>query len=354
MILDRYLVKLFFPIFFVALSLIILLVALIDIFANLTRYLANEVAVLDVFRVTVYYLPKCFSYALPVSLIFATAYTLGGLYSRNELTSIFAAGIPFWRFGRPILIIGFIASIFSFLFEDNIVIPTLRIKNHLSDVLLQQQRSDFQADIVIRARGGSLTYTVDFFDSVNQNLFGVTIIEQDQNGRLVSLIRAHRAEWNGRHWVFTNAVIYDWNDGFFQYSTFHGSNEFTEEPEMFRRNLVNVEELRFFDARLLARDLRAAGLPFLDALANFHHRFSFAAASFVVIILSITMGGRFRKNILLMSLASSIGAAVVFYVMEMITMMMARLGYIHPFFGAWFPVFTFIVVGLALLKTAKT
>jgi lipopolysaccharide export system permease protein len=195
---------------------------------------------------------------------------------------------------------------------------------------------------------------VDFFDTANQHLYGVTIIEQDRNGRLVSLIRAHRAIWNGRHWEFTNAVIYDWNDGFFQYSTFHGSNEFTEEPEMFRRNLVNVEELHFFDARLLARDLRAAGLPYLDALANFHHRFSFAAASFVVIILSITMGGRFRKNIMLMSLASSIGAAVVFYVMEMITMMMARLGYIHPFFGAWFPVFTFIVVGLALLKTAKT
>jgi lipopolysaccharide export system permease protein len=95
MILDRYLVKLFFPIFFIALALVILLVALIDIFANLTRYLAHEVSVLDVFRVTLFYLPKSFSYALPVSLIFATAYTLGELYAKNELTSIFAAGIPF-------------------------------------------------------------------------------------------------------------------------------------------------------------------------------------------------------------------------------------------------------------------
>jgi lipopolysaccharide export system permease protein len=66
------------------------------------------------------------------------------------------------------------------------------------------------------------------------------------------------------------------------------------------------------------------------------------------------MGGRFRKNIILMSLLSSIGAAAAFYVMDMISMMMARLGYIHPFIGAWFPVFTFIAVGIALLKTAKT
>jgi lipopolysaccharide export system permease protein len=57
---------------------------------------------------------------------------------------------------------------------------------------------------------------------------------------------------------------------------------------------------------------------------------------------------------MLMSLLSSLVTAVVFYVIEMISMMMARLGYIHPFIGAWFPVFTFIVVGLLLLRSAKT
>jgi lipopolysaccharide export system permease protein len=242
----------------------------------------------------------------------------------------------------------------AFLFDDNIVIPTLKMKNNLSEILLRQQRSDFQADIVIRARQGRLTYTVDFFDTANQNLYGISIVEQDENGRLISLIRAHQASWNGRNWVFSNAIIYDWNDGFLQFRNFEGSDEYREEPDMFRRNLVNVEELRFLDAQLLARDLRTAGLPYLDALANFHHRFSFATACFVVTILSISMGGRFRKNILLMSLGSSIGAAVFFYVIEMITMMMARLGYFHPFIGAWFPVFIFIAIGALLLKTAKT
>jgi lipopolysaccharide export system permease protein len=71
-------------------------------------------------------------------------------------------------------------------------------------------------------------------------------------------------------------------------------------------------------------------------------------------ILSVSMGGRFRKNILLMSLLASLSTAVVFYVTEMITMMMAKLGYIPPIIGAWFPVFTFIIVGLFLLKSART
>jgi lipopolysaccharide export system permease protein len=118
--------------------------------------------------------------------------------------------------------------------------------------------------------------------------------------------------------------------------------------------MVNVEDLSARDAGLLVKDLRAAGLPFTDALSEFYHRFSFPSVSFVVMILSISMGGRFKKNSLLMSLLASLASAVVFYVMEMISMMMAKLGYIPPLAGAWFPVMVFIVLGLMFLRSAKT
>jgi lipopolysaccharide export system permease protein len=55
-----------------------------------------------------------------------------------------------------------------------------------------------------------------------------------------------------------------------------------------------------------------------------------------------------------MSLLSSLGAAVFYYVMEMISMMMARLGYLPPLVGAWFPVAVFTAAGILLLRKAKT
>jgi lipopolysaccharide export system permease protein len=106
--------------------------------------------------------------------------------------------------------------------------------------------------------------------------------------------------------------------------------------------------------RLLVEDLKAAGLPYIEAQADFFHRFSFFSCSLIVLILSISMGGIFRKSIMLLSLLGSLSAAVVFYVIEMITMMMARLGYIPTIVGAWFPVVVFIILGLLLLKGAKT
>ncbi|MDR2619074.1 MAG: LptF/LptG family permease [Treponema sp.] len=354
MILDRYLVKQFIPIFVVALSMFILLLSLIDLFANLWRYLNYEVPARDILRVSFYYLPKSFSYALPISLLFAAAYTLGDLYARNELTSVFSSGIPFWRFSLSLLIIGAFASLFSFFFDDMVVIPTLKMKTDLSQVLLHQQRTENNSDIVIKARNGQLIYSVDYYDHNAQVLNGVSIIEQDSEGRLLSLVRSSQASWAEDHWILSNPIIYEWREGLLRTRAMEPADIYRELPDTFRRNMVNVEELSASDAGLLVRDLKTAGLPFIEPLAEYYHRFSFPTASFVVMILSISMGGRFKKNILLMSLLASLASAVVFYVMEMISMMMAKLGYIPPFIGAWFPVIVFIILGLFLIQSAKT
>ncbi|GHV71674.1 membrane protein [Spirochaetia bacterium] len=354
MILDRYLTRQFIPIFFFASLMFVMIVSLIDLFTNLVRYLNYEVSLLEILRVSLLYMPKSFSYALPISLLFASAYTLGDLYARNELTAIFSSGIPFWRFCIPLIIIGLLASLFAFFFEDRVVIPTLRMKNNLSRVLLHQQLPEKQSDIVIMARGGKLYYSIDYFDRTAETLNGVVIIEKDDRGNFAFLVRAPRATWTGEYWALSNALIYEWQDGFILPRSLDASGMYREQPDTFRRNEVNVEDLSARDAMLFIKDLRAAGLPVTSVLADYYRRFSFSAVSFVVMILSISMGGRFRKNIMLMSLLASLGAAVFFYVMEMITMMMGRLGYISPVAGAWFPVGIFIIAGVVFLQSAKT
>jgi len=354
MILDRYLIRQFMPIFVVAIGMFAFLLSLIDLFAHLVRYLNNEVPFSQIMKISLFYLPKSVSYALPISLLFASAYTLGDLYARNELTSIFSSGIPFWRFSLPLVFIGIVASIFSFFFDDTVVIPTLRVKNELSRRFLRQQTTESNSDIVIKAKNGQLIYSIDYYDHAAQILNGISIVEQDSQGEFISLIRSQRATWTGEYWDLVNPIIYYWDDNLLRTRLLPPTDVYREEPDMFRRHAVKAEELPVMQERLLIQDLKSAGLPFIEAQADFFHRFSFSTVSLIVMILSISMGGRFRKNILLMSLLASLSAAVVFYVIEMITMMMAKLGYIPTFIGAWFPVVIFITLGLWLLKGAKT
>jgi lipopolysaccharide export system permease protein len=354
MILDRYLMKQFFPVFIVGMSMFVLLLSLIDLFGNMVRYLNYEVPLQQILLVSFYYLPKSMSFALPLSLLFAAAYTLGELYARNELTSIFSSGIPFWRFCLSLMVIGLLVSLVSFFFEDRVVIPTFKLKNDLGRLLLHQPRTENNSDIVIKARNGQLIYSIDYFDDSSTSLVGVSIIEQNEKGDFTALIRAPQAAWTGEHWVFSNALVYAWEEGLLRVKPLADSDAYREHPDTFRRSAVDVEALPASEAAFLVADLRQAGLPYIGALADYYRRFSFASTSFVVMILSISMGGRFKKNILLMSLLASLVAAVGYYVTEMITMMMARLGYIPPLVGAWFPVLLFIAAGLLLLRGAKT
>ena len=355
MLLDRYLLKQFFPIFFVAISMFVFLLLLIDLFSNLVRYLNNEVSISVILQISLHYIPKSVSYAMPISLLFAAAYTLGDLYAKNELTTVFSSGIPFWRFSLSLVVVGFAASLFSFYLDDTIVIPTLKTKNELSRTALNQHVTKSDSDIVIRAKNGLIIYAIDYFDYEKKIINNISIVERDENGLFVSQIRAPSAEWKETYWEFRNAVIYQYDeDDILRNAPLIGNTSYDEHPDTFRRHAVNVDELNAREAGLLVRDLRAAGFPFSHEQANYYHRYSFAATSFIVMILSISMGGRFRKNILLMSLFTSLIVAVVYYVAEMLSMTMAGLNYIHPFVGAWFPVLIFIILGLLLLRSAKT
>jgi len=355
MILDKYLLRQFLPIFLIAISMFVFLLLLIDLFSNLIRYLNNEVPISTILKISFFYIPKSISYAMPMSLLFAAAYTLGDLYSRNELTSIFATGIPLWRFCMSFVAVGLIASIFSFYLDDRVVIPTLKQKNELSRRALKQYVTESNSDIVIKSKNGSLIYSVDYFDSEKNILNGVSVVETNENGSFVSQIRAPSAEWVDGYWHFRNAVIYRYDEeNVLRIYPFTSDEKYNENPDIFRRKAVNVEELSAKNAGLLVEDLRMAGLPYRHTQANYYHRYSFAATSLIVMILSISMGGRFRKNILLMSLFTSLSVAVVYYIAEMLSMTMAGLNIIHPFVGAWFPVFIFIVLGIHLLRSAKT
>ena len=353
-VLDIYLLRQFIPIFFVAIFLFVFILLLIDLFANLTRYLNNDVPVSIMLKVSWFYIPKCISYAMPISLLFAAAYTLGDLYAKNELTSVFSTGIPIWRFSLVLLVVGLFVSFFTFFLDDIIVIPTLKTKNDLSRRALNEFVTEQNTNIVIMARGGKLIYSIDYYDIDRLILNGVTIIEIEEDGEFVSRIHAPSAEWKETHWEFRNALIYQFIDGILRVNSLESNTEYDEHPDIFRRSSVKIEELPVKEAKLLVDDLRYLGLPYFKEQANYYHRFSFSSTSFIVMMLSISMSGRFRKNILLMSLFTSLAAAVVYYVTEMLCMMLAGMNYIPPIIGAWFPVFLFINLGLYLLRSAKT
>lgn len=358
MTLIKYLYKRFMPVFIGAVAFFSLVLVLVDLLMNLWKFIQNQVPATQVFMLMLYYVPKTVWYAVPLGILFASSFTLSNFYADNELTAIFASGMSLFRFTLPLLVLSFIMSFALFFFEDKLVVNTYAKKTEMQGQMLKEEKSLNNDRIVVLAEGGDVIYKADLYDDAQKRLHNVYFVFRDGHQKLQAVIHADSAKWDEEHknWRLQNAVQYTNTDNNVVMETV--SSAFTvrlvEPAETFRNNTLSVEEVTVKVAKEYIEHLMRTGLPYNEALSLYYKKFAFPFVVFIVVFLSVGLSGKTAKNVMLTSLAFSISAAVLFYVTQMITMLLAKFGYISAFSGAWFPVILFTVMSVVLLRYART
>ncbi len=350
------LIKLFFPIFFVTILFFLLVFELMDVFSNLWRYISQDVGFADIARIALLYLPKCISYSLPITLLFACTFVLGHLYMNNELISVFGSGISLFAFVTPLILIGLVASVGGFFFEEYVVIDTFQRKNELFQFIIKQTVSYSNSNVTVISDDNAFIYQVNYYNDKQKTLSGLTVMERDENNRLITRIDAERAEWNGENWILHRCRIFRLTDAGYieEEANSYSSKRISAGPGIFRRISRDIDEMASFEARSYISQLKRAGLPYQEALSKYHRKFSFALTPLIVVLIASSVGGLFQKNVLLMSLLASLSIVVVYYVIQMVAMTLSRNGYLPPIFGAWTSFTIFLGVGIGLLRIART
>jgi lipopolysaccharide export system permease protein len=348
----------FLPIFALALVFFILLLQLIDIFGSIWRYFAHDVSIAQVAGIALLYTPKCISFALPVSFLFAIAYTLGLFYANNELFAIFGSGVSLYRLVLPFLILGAVFSVGGFFFEDAVVIPTFQSKNETFAQVVKQVTSLSQSNVAVTSPDQRVVYVADYYNDALRRLTGVTVVIRDSQMALASRIDAQAAQWRDDRWVLEGCRTFTWDPRTRLLSdstqpTFD-SPLLNEPPATFRRLARNIEEMNRSESERYVAMIRRAGLPYRESLTDFYRKFSFACTPLVVAFIASSLGSAFKKNILLMSLLSALVISVGFYVAQMVSAILSKNGVIPPLAGAWSPFSLFLVLGFMLFRTART
>lgn len=346
------------PVFLVAILFFVLILQLVDLFANIVRYLEQGVDAAAILNVQLLYLPRSLSFALPMAVLFSVSFTVGTLYSNNELISVFGAGISLARFVLPALLFGLMLSGFSFWFEEYVVIDSMKERDLVMRELLNRGQGFSNSNITRLTEGSGLLYNVDFYNDANQDLVDLFIVERDADGQIERIVDAERAEWNGAAWVLLNATIYEWTEDRSLFAVAredrYSQEHYTLSPVAFRRRAENIDEMRIGEAEAYIASLIESRQPYREVLTNYYERYSFALTPFIVALLSSALGGRFRKNILLMSLLLSLSLSVIYFVSQMVAVILASLGYIPPLAGAWGGFALFFLAGLVNFRLARS
>lgn len=354
--LDYYLIRSFFTSFLLALAFFVMIVQIMDLFANIFRYMQNDVPLKAILRVMVYYLPKSLSYALPIAVLFAVSYSLGNLYANNELIVIYASGVSLSSFLVPVMISALVLSVSSFFFEDTIVLPATDAKSRLSRNLLSVRETDFNAsDLVILGEGKRFIWNIAFYNDETKELSGIILIERDKDGQFVSRLNAQSGQWDGNIWNFRAVRRFYWEDGFLKEAVHSqwSSPDINEDPISFRGRGKELEHMNLAELRFFIDFLGRAGLPSAAARVEYLRRFSFSATPLVVMLLAAVFAGRVKKNILLMSLLFSLISATVYYVVQMVAVILAKNEFISPIVGAFAAIVLLVVFSLPLILMRK-
>lgn len=354
--LIKYLLGNFFRVFFISLFFFVLIFCLTDLLLNIWNYISKGVSPVQIGKILLLYVPKTIWYSVPIAVLFATVYVLSNMYANNELLAVFASGVSLLRFTLPLLAISVIMSFGLFYFEDHMVAGTYAQKVSLQEKVLKKSQSLNKERILVISNNGKVIYKADYYDDELKRLFSLLILFRDQERHVDEIVYCDSALWTEDRWVLNNEICYLLKDGSYELGqlTSEKQDMLMESPSTFQNNSQSVEELDVENSRLYIQHLEKAGLPSGEARSLYYKKYAFPCIVFIVVFLAIGLSGKTRKNVLLVSLALSICAVVLFYVMQMVTMLMAKFGTIPPLFGAWFPVVFFIFLSILLLRYART
>ncbi|MCR4734222.1 MAG: LptF/LptG family permease [Treponema sp.] len=356
--LIQYILRKVIPFFLGALIFVSLILNLVDLFMNISRYLELGVSAKSVITVMVYYIPKTVWYAAPIAFLFAVTYVLSDLYAHNEMQALFASGVSLFEFVLPIIVLSVFLAFGLFFLEDRLVVPNLEKKQNLQKTLLDEKQDANNENVVVISENSKIIYKAKRYRDDTKKLDTLYIIFRDENNSLDSIIYARNALWNDEK------KVWDLQDAI-QYSRKNDSVEIvplsekykarlTESYEIFRRTEVNVESVNVEESKIYINHLKKAGLPYGEPMSVYYKKFAFPFIFIIATLLAIGLTGKTRKNVLLISLSLSIVAVVLYYVFQMMTMVLAKTGVLPPLMGAWLPNFVFIIIALVLLKFSRT
>lgn len=342
------------PLVAIGILLFTAIVQLIDLFSNLPTYLSLGTDAGTVLYQQLLYLPKSIHLALPVGLLYGVSYTFGILRTRNEMLAVHASGVPLSNFILPLVVVGIALGPALFVFEDSLVIPLLRQKEALHSEIVSREQAAPVGEVQRLDQAGRIMYSARRFEPQNSRLVDPVVLVRSESGRLATRIEAAAAVWSDDLglWEFSEASIYEFGDD--GLVTWRSEQSYTSKlvakpAEDFWVESGSIDRMQADEAWRWIRATENSGLPAATVKTRFYERYAFMVTPLIVIMLSIPLGSRIKKNIILVTLLASLAVAVVFYVFSMISGLLASLGFLDPVAGAWLGPSIFLVLAAALL-----
>ncbi|MDR3321578.1 MAG: LptF/LptG family permease, partial [Synergistaceae bacterium] len=212
LILDRFILgQMLAPFLFGIMSFTVILVSGNLLFQLAKLVIERGVAFGIVIRLFLYSLPSVVVLTIPMSCLLSSLLGFGGMSANSELVALKSAGISFGRIVRPLVIMGGLISILTFVMNETIVPLSDQVaSNVLRYEVYRTVPPTFRENIFIRENSGGSLSRVLYIGTVRPRSGEMSdiLVQEFQGGKISRLIAAPRGNWiDGSWWLYDGQVF---------------------------------------------------------------------------------------------------------------------------------------------------
>ncbi len=355
-IVDRYISKIFLLYFFAGLSVFVTLFLAVDFMSSFARY---DVSLSVLFSYYGYSLPNIVYQMIPVGCLVATVFTLSNLNRSQELVAMFSLGMSLARVSVPILTLIALISVFSFWVGDHLLPEFTKKKNYIYYVDLKKRPGLYSTvkKNKIWYRSENTLFNIQILNSEKKTAHGITLYFFNEDWDLLQLIKAKSVKLNGSLWGLEDGTV----TLFSKDLDFPVTQKFSSKTVSMNEDVADLEEsastgevMTLDQLRKFIKRNKDAGLDTLRYEVDYHGKYGFAFAAFVMSLIGIPFSvKRQRSGGAFMSIGLCLGLAFFYWIFFSSSITMGKHGLLHPILSAWIANISGIIISLYLLVRLK-
>jgi lipopolysaccharide export system permease protein len=304
----------------------------------------------ELWRYVTWRMPQLIAQFLPFSVLLGTLVTLASLNQNSEVVIFKAAGISAHQILAPLIIASLGIAILHFSFNELVLVNTNKKLDAWERVDYGPVPPDRPAGSEAWVREGATLFHAEQVAGLGDatRLVDLTVYDRT-GGQLHGILRADSAQPSAGGWLLRNVRRFDVARGVQEKlpSLTMGTGI---DPARFTANSVVADEMPFWELRRAIQEVRAAGRPVDNLVAELHHKIAGPLSAMLMPLLgAVSAFGLARSGKLFVRAVIGMALGFAYFVADNFMLAMGEFGAAPPWLAAWAPVLLFFLVGEAVL-----
>ncbi|HXL03235.1 MAG TPA: LptF/LptG family permease [Bacillota bacterium] len=319
--------------------------------------IVKKIATGTVARLLLYKLPDAIAQSIPVSTLCGALLSLMRLGKDSELAALRTGGVRALRLVMPLLVLGLVASVASFAFNERVVPwANHEFENIIRRIILEEAIPTAEENVFFRATGDRFFY-IRKVDQSSQELRDVLVYEAQKEGP-PRIITAKSGSAKGVVWTLSDGVVHDLDaEGYVVYEAKFKemSLRMDQESEPFFSGQKTPAEMSRRELKSYIDLFRTGGVDVSALIVDYQLKLALPFAAFIFVLTGapIAIGTVSPKTGRSAGIALGGCISLLYYALSSILRSLGVSNVLPPFVAAWTGNIIFAVVGVALIVRSE-